>query len=233
MILRYGSYSHADAEVSVSISKQPTYSGVGIRKGYIERWQIRGILHAADGDALRTAILALEQGYGADGYDLVLYASDGSTVRHAMLNSGSPTGTKVVDLAYPEGEGAEYTTYRTYNITVEAEYLSVLGLDSYSETYDFSGGGEAWVMIETITGPPIRQTVRQQTPYRCTQSGNAVGTGARPTVPSPVFPALEHQNERRITYQTPQFLRNGSVMYPVSWSYSFESSTPIFALPPG
>jgi len=233
MILRYGSYTHADSEVSVSISKQPTFNTIGLRKGYIERWQVRGILHAADADTLRTAIETLEAGYGADNYDLVLYASDGVTVRHAMRNAGSPGGVRVMQLDYPEGDGAEYTTYRTYNISLEAEYLTQLGVESYTETYDFSGGGEAWVMVETITGPPLRQTVRQQTPYRCTQSGSSVGGGARPSPPPPAFPGVEHVNERRITYGTPQFLRNGNIQYPLSWSYSFESATPLFALPPG
>jgi hypothetical protein len=138
-----------------------------------------------------------------------------------------------MQLDYPEGDGAEYTTYRTYNISLEAEYLTQLGVESYTETYDFSGGGEAWVMVETITGPPLRQTVRQQTPYRCTQSGSSVGGGARPSPPPPAFPSVEHVNERRITYGTPQFLRNGNIQYPLSWSYSFESATPLFALPPG
>lgn len=233
MILRYGSYSHADGEISLSISQTPTYTSTGLRKGYVSRWSIRGILHGADAAAVASAIASLEAAYGSDGYDLVLYASDGSTVRHAMRNNASPSGVRITALNYPEGDGAEYTTYRTYTIEAEAEYLGFLGLDSYSETYDFSGGGESWVLIETITGPPIRQTVRQQTPYRCQQSGTAVGIGSRPTVPPPVFPAAEHVDQRRISYQTPQYLRNGNTMYPVTWSYSFESASPLFALPPG
>ena len=233
MILRYGSYTHADAEVSVSINKTPTFNGIGQRKGYAERWTVQGILHAADAASLRTALDSLESAYSVDGLDLVLYASDGSSVRHAMRNNGSPQGVRITDFGYPEGDGAEYTTYRTYQFTAEAEYVTNLALDTYSESYEFSGGGERWVLIETITGPPIRQTTQQQTPYRCRQTGNAVGTGGRPAVPPPAFPSAEHTDQRQITYGTPQYLRNGNTMYPVSWSYSFESPTPLFALPPG
>jgi hypothetical protein len=233
VILKYGGYSHSDAEVSVVINKQPTWTNIGTRKGYIERWEVRGILHAADADALRIAMGVLESAYSVDNYDLVLYASDGSTVRHAMLNNGSPTGVKIVDFAYPSGEGAEYTTYRTYSFVAEAEYLTATGFDTYQESFEFSGGSEAWIMITTLFGPPIRQTVAQQTPYRCVQQGNAVSLNARPTPPPPAFPGLEHVNERRIMYATPQFLRNGNTMYPVQWSYLFESSTPIFGFPPG
>jgi hypothetical protein len=134
MILRYGSYSHPDNEVIISISQRPTFNEIGLRSGYVASWSIQGMLQGSSVSDLSTKIIALESAYGADGLDLVLYDSDGSTVRHAMRNTGSRTGVKILDLSYPTGDGAEYVTFRTYTIQAEAEYNQDLGVYSTSET---------------------------------------------------------------------------------------------------
>lgn len=234
MILRYGSYSHADNEVTLSISQRPVYNEVGLRAGYVASWSIQGMILGSSASDLGTKIAALESAYGADGLDLILYDSDGVTVRHAMRNTGSRTGVKILDLSYPTGDGAEYVTYRSYSITAEAEYQQDLGIYSISETYTFGGGGPQKVVIPTLYGPPIEQLVRQQTAYICQQQGQAIGVAAYPTVPGPAFPAAEHRERRRITYNRPTKIgRYGNQMYSVSWSYEFESPSQLFALPPG
>lgn len=234
MILKYGSYAHASGEVTLSISQRAAYNETGNRSGYIASWTISGILHGTDAADVRTKLLALEAAYGSDGYDLVLYAADGVTVRHSMLNAGSRAGVKIVSLDYPTGDGAEYVTYRSYTITAEAEYNQDLGIYSISETYTFGGGGQQKIVIPTLYGPPIEQLIRQQTPYICQQQGQAIGVAAYPTVPGPAFPNAEHRERRRISYSRPTKLgRNGNMMYAVTWAYEFESPSQLFALPPG
>ena len=145
MILRYGSYSHADNEVTLVISQRSTFNEIGARSGYVANWSIRGILQASTEANLRTAIVALEAAYGVDGRDLVLYSSDGTSVRHSMLNAGSRQGVRILDLSYPTGDGSEYTTFRTYQITAEAEYNTDLGILSYTEiTPSAAGGSRKW-----------------------------------------------------------------------------------------
>jgi len=234
MILKYGTYSHADNEVTLSISQRPTFNEVGLRSGYVASWTISGILHGTDGADVRAKLLALEAAYGSDGYDLVLYASDGVTVRHEMRNAGSRQGVRILSLDYPQGDGAEYVTYRSYTIQAEAEYNQDLGIYSISESYSFGGGGQQKVVIPTLYGLPVEQLVRQYTPYTCQQQGQAIGISTWPTAPAPAFPSAEHRDRRRITYNRPtKFGRNGNQLYQVSWSYEFESPSQLFALPPG
>jgi hypothetical protein len=234
MILRYGSYSHADNEVIISISQRPIFNEVGLRSGYVASWSIQGMLQGSSVSDLSTKIVVLESAYGADGLDLVLYDSDGSTVRHAMRNTGSRTGVKILDLSYPTGDGAEYVTFRTYSIQAEAEYNQDLGVYSTSETFTFGGGGQQKVVIPTLYGPPVEQLVRQQTPYTCQQQGQSIGVSTWPTVPGPAFPSAEHRERRRITYSTPSKIgRYGNQMYAVSWAYEFESPSLLFRYPNG
>jgi hypothetical protein len=234
MILKYGTYTHADNEVTLVISQRSTFNEVGARSGYVANWSIRGILQASTEANLRTAIVALEAAYGVDGRDLVLYSSDGTSVRHSMYNTGSRQGVRILDLSYPTGDGSEYTTFRTYQITAEAEYNNDLGILSYTESYTFGGGGQQKVVIPTLYGPPIEQLVRQQTPYTCQQQGTAVGVATWPSVPNPAFPSAEHRDRRRVTYQSPTRLgQYGNQMYSVQWAYEFESPSPLSGRPPG
>lgn len=234
MILRYGTYSHPDNEVMISISQRPTFNEIGLRSGYVASWSVQGMILGTSSSDLATKIAALEAAYGVDGLDLVLYDSDGVSVRHAMRNTGSRTGVKISELSYPTGDGTEYVTYRTYSFTAEAEYQTDLGVFSISESYSFGGGGQQKIVIPTLSGPPVEQLVRQQTAYTCQQQGQAIGVAAYPTVPAPAFPSAEHRDRRRITYNRPSRIgRYGNQMYQVSWSYEFESPSALFALPPG
>jgi hypothetical protein len=60
MILRYGSYSHPDNEVTISISQRPTFNEVGLRSGYVASWSIQGMLQGSSVSGLSTKIIALE-----------------------------------------------------------------------------------------------------------------------------------------------------------------------------
>lgn len=234
MYLAYGSYTHASGEVQLQISRQSTYGENGIRRGSLVRWTIDGRLHAADIASLTTAIAALETAYSVDGYNLALYNDDASLTAHTLISSTSLSGVKIVSLDYPSGDGSQYTTYRDYRITAEAEYsVSSSNILNWNETLSFSGGGPLVVWLPALTGPPQRQIARQQTTYKCQQSGTATGLASYPAAAPPLFgPDVEHVSQRQFSLGTPRLTARGlGTEFPVSWSYSFESSSPLFGLP--
>jgi len=226
--LKYGSYQHADNEAAVRMSKRPLLSDSGTRIGFTETWSIRGILQADTTSALVTATASLDAAYAVNGYDLVLYDGSGNAVR--SLISSSTMGGVVITQGpdYPEGEGAEWANKRVYEITAEAEVLTsgVSNLVSYSETLSFSGGGPLRVYLTTLRGLPQLQETARYTPYVVRQSGNAVGLFARPAPADPLFPgALIRSPE--ITEQTPEFKAGQYKNFGISWSYEFQSASPL------
>jgi hypothetical protein len=233
VIATYGSYSHDDNEVvPVSLSKQVTYDENGVRIGYRHAITIRGVKQAASQGALTTALQALENAYSFNGYNWILRDNSGSPTVHTLMTSGSRTGVKVMGFRYLNDTGAEYTTYRTYEVDLEAEYVtSSPAFVTYEETLTFEGGGTQWVYLPTLYGPPQRQIARQQTPYRCVQAGSAVGFSNWPVLPVPLFPSLEHEDMRRLSKTTPQFLPDGNQRFPITWEYHFESAIPFFGNP--
>lgn len=233
MILKYGTYSHASGEASIVVEKKVNESETGVKISFTETWTITGWLHADDTAGLTTAILALESAYGVNGYDLGLYLDDGATVTaHYMQTALARGGTRVKSLKYPKGDGAEYTTYRQYEIIVEAEFpMGNAGITAYEETVTLTGGGPLYVFLETLTGPPQKQLVKQQTTYKATQAGSATGDIAYPSIPAPLWPDAEHVTRRSIAKMHPRIARQTLTDYTVSWSYEFESSTPLIGSP--
>ena len=232
MILKYGTYSHSDNECTVVIDVNATYNELGNVSGYVEQWSIQAIVQAATAAAVTTAYEAMRTAYSTNGLDMVLYDSDGSTIRHVMSNNGSRKGLQITQFGYPQGQGAEGSTFRTVSITARTEYERDLGLYSRSERYEFNGGGSQFALIPTLIGPPIKQQIRQQTPYRCIQSGSAIGLGAYPSFPPPAFPDDEHTEMRVTAKDSPREIGpRGNRMYPISWQYFFESASPMFGSP--
>jgi hypothetical protein len=234
MILKYGTYAHDNNECALtSITKSVNLSETGERLGYTERWRIRGVKHADTQAALTTALAALETAYAYNGRDLVLYYDDGSTVsQHALYTGTSRSGVRITEFSYPAGEGAEYSTFRTFEIGAEAEYLtSTAGILSWVETITLLGGGEVWALIPTLRGPAQRQVLQQQGTYGAIQSGQSIGYNGWLVPATPIWPQYEHRERRRIERTTPTFLGNGEARYPISWNYEFEAAVPIFGSP--
>lgn len=228
MQLTYGTYTHADNEVTLTISYRPVYER-GVKVKVTAVWTIDGKLQADDVAGLSTAITALEAGYATNGQNLSL----GGTA-HALLSSECIGGTRVTELSYPVGDGAEYVTFRSYRITVEGD-LAVTNttalLTEFTESIRLSGGGPKWVMLTPAIGPPQPQQTRGQMPYVAVQSGSAVGFGQYPTVPPPIWPAAEHRERRQITAGSPKVTAGAAQYYTIQWSYEFESSTPLIGTP--
>jgi hypothetical protein len=142
---------------------------------------------------------------------------------------------RVKSLDFPRGDGAEYSTFRTYRITLEADFPDTAGnLLEYAEALDFEGtGGPRRVFLEVLEGLPQEQIGTERTTTRATQHGRAVGYGTYPVPPPPVWPAAELPHRRRISLRTPERVGNQFARYPVEWHYAFEAVVPLVGTPSG
>ena len=236
MILRYGNYDHALAEAAVVIERSTLQSEDGVPYAVRERWLISGVLQAESQLELTEAIAALCAAYAAPAEEVSLRQGDGATLTaHRLRASDTLGGIRVVmPPSFPAGEGAEYSRYRSYRVVLEADvrlHARDAEILAWSESLEFSGGGPREVYLELRNGPPQRQTVSQETPFRVVQQGRAVGLTGYPLIATPLWPAQEDRPERRIRHLLPRTVGHGrdrtATEYEVTWSYSFHSATPL------
>ena len=235
MYLTYGSYSwDANEAQLVGIDKRVEHNARGYRERVIEKWTVRGIKQAASQAALTTALAAMEAALSQDGLALTFYLDDAATATVHAIAASTLFGVRVKGLRYPSGDGAEYSTFRTWEADFEAEAIASGSnsiLVSFQETLSFQGGGPRFVFLQTITGQPQKQLVAQSTPYRVVQSGSASQLGSYPAVPGPLWPDAEHLEERRISRRGPELGKGFTGEAGVNWSFSFESAVPLNGFP--
>src|SRR5690349_12222462 len=119
MILRYGSFAHDQNECAIVISKRAMYSPRGERTSIRETWHVTGIRHAASQSALTASLADLRNAYSINGRDAGLYLDDGATpTDHLLVSAAAIGGVRVVVLEFPKGDGAEYSTFRTYRLVL-------------------------------------------------------------------------------------------------------------------
>ncbi len=237
MFLKYGNYQHADNEASVVISKEGLFTSAGMPQGVRERWTINGRLQASSQAQLTATIAALAAAYSVQGQDVAFYLDNGQPTSHAIPSAATNGGVRVVvPPSFPEGRGAEYSTFRNYTIVLEAEWLDPNAtLLSWHEVLSFQGGGPQFGYLEPINGLPQKQLLKQFTTFRATQAGEAVGYWSYPAPAAPLWPAAEHLGVREIRYELPHRMGPpGAPVYTqfkVSWSYQFEDAGPLVGAP--
>lgn len=236
MILGYGNYRHANGEVAIVIDKANVLNAAGIALSQEVRWNLQGMLVNQSGNPTTLAgmIRNLENAYSVPNQDLVLFQPDGSTVSSHFLYAGSTLGgvriTKPV--SYPQGTGPQGVTYRTYSIEIAAllPLGAETGLSEFHEEIQSSGGGPARGLLEPLMGLPVEQLRKQNTIYRATQQGRAVGFGAYPTIPGPMWPQALITSPN-ITMGSPQRVGNSYINWPISWIYQYESANQLSGAP--
>ena len=241
MYLRYGSYTHDAFEARVVITREALRNASDVHYANRERWDISGMLLASDQSGVSTAITNLEAAYATGGYDLELLLPDGVTASsHRLLTANCRGGTRIVQpVSFPDGAGGEYSTFRTYSLSVEGEIpisSSQNAITEWRETIAITGtGGPRFIPIECRNGPVQMQTVSQQTPVRAVQRGQAIGYLQYPFAPGPIWPSYELVTERQIEFEAPQLKGSGTSRsyqdYGISWSYSFVAPGPLNGLP--
>jgi len=231
MYLQFGNYKHPSGEVHLSpISRQSLVNEGGQMYGWRERWRIRGFLQAATVPALTTAIQGLQNAYSNLGQTLQLFNDDNSLTAQVLNNMFG--GIRVVTQpSFPVGEGAEYSTFRQYEIEVEGDTrYSGVPLIAWSETVSYTGGGPVFVFLEPINGPPQKQLVKFQSAFRAVQRGSAIGQFGFPQPPPPIWPADLERNPEPAEV-SPR--RHGSQFseFQQDWTYYFASVTPLQGYP--
>lgn len=226
MILSYGGYSHQLDEAAVTITKDQRFDDKNQPVAVVERWVIDGKVFGNDPGEVTSKLRALEAAYGTHNQNVTLTTDEHGVSAHKIVAADTASGVKVLNLSYPTGNGAEYTTYRTYNITLEAEY-DISGLVNpilnYEQVISITGtGGPRFVVRETRFGRPVRQMVSRSTPITVTQSGTCTAYSAYPYPSSPVYPDYEHLERRQIDRMAPKNAgKSEKREYTISWSYSF------------
>jgi hypothetical protein len=231
---RYGSYVHADHETTVSISKQGLENDAGELYAQRVTWNVSGQILGDDTSAVVTACAALEAAYRERGRDARLYDASGNVV--AELTDGNAlTGVRVVQpVAYPLGDGAQFSTFRDYTVVLSADYLLDSGLRSrlraFTEAVTLFGGGPVRDVVECVNAPAQEQVVSAFSAYRATQSGRAVGIFDYPAAPAPLWPA-KLARAGTFTRETPRRINGRDVDFPLSYQFEFVSGTPLLGVP--
>lgn len=232
MFFRYGSYQHASGEVALaSIRKLPAYATSGFRVGTRVLWTIEGALHAANAAALTTAINLLEAYYVPGPFDAGLFEDSGAATAH-YIPAGSTLGGWKTEILYPDGRGAEYALYRKYSINLECTLNEAESqLMEFQERYEYGGGGPKHAVLETLYESAVRQQTVASAKWTASQTGSALGWLARPTPPPALFPNALVESPRIVRESPRSFNRGRPTEWPVSWSYQFESPTPLIGEP--
>ncbi len=233
--LKYGDYEHELEEAAVAIDRRSNLSDTGAPFSIITRWDIEGTLISDTQANLSTAIDDLIAAYASHGQDAQLLFDDDSPTSHVLLSANTWGGVRVVrPPSFPQGRDGEYTVYRNFAVTLEAEER-IDGNEeivSWKETVEIRGtGGPRRAVIEVIAGYPQEQITTTNSMVTATQRGQAVGLTSWPTPPGPLWPDAEQVAERVVTRDHPQAIGSGANRvyreFPRTWSYSFISAIPL------
>lgn len=236
MHVTYGSYA-LDADASeVTISSDIIWNNGGQILAIKHTWEVQGHLGTnSDGEAgINARVIAFLNGVQETPFqDLSLRLSDDTPSVHTLVNSGSISGVRVTNVRFPEGKGPQFSAFRTFGFTAEAEYL-VSGADfltvSFSETIAFAGGGPLYTHLPALIGPPQKQLIYEMTPYEVVQRGEAVGFTRYPVPPVPIWPGALKKSPT-IEKSSPKRNARGYTDWRITWSYEYESATPLIGNP--
>jgi hypothetical protein len=231
VIFSYNGFRHQQNEVSFTIDSQALRSQGNVFYAQRVRWTCRGaILGQTTQAGITAAIEQYQSVYSQDGGDVVFYLDDGVTpTAQALYSADCIGGTRIVQsISFPATYGtAQYIPGYgpDYSFVIEGELALTnqnIILKYHEEVATHGTGGPNIVWIPVAQGPYIQQQTTEQSTYRVTQSGSAVGLYYSPSPPPPIFPAAELGTMREIKYGSPE--QYGLYNWPVSWSYTFESS---------
>jgi len=231
MILKWGSHNHEQDEVGVKIHYRSVFDKFGRRIGDVQEWHILGAVIGTSQSNLTSKLQTLEEAYQTDYQNLGLYLNDGSTAtRHTVDNADTFGGTHVVYFGYVEGPWKmqlEYANRRTFYIVIRAEIrVQPDTLYAWKERLTIKGtGGKKFRYMPSMNAAPEPQDLMQSTTWFYVQQGMAIRRKSYPLQPGPIFPVIEHQEQRRIAYDTPKEIRvNGNELYMITWQYVMEAT---------
>ena len=186
-------------------------------------------------DAIRSAAIALEAAYSYPGLSWEFLHDDDSRSAHSMLTPNL-LGYISAKVAWPNSLNNEYATQRGCQLTLTARYVREPGAYvSYRESFVLIGNGyPRRRVVESVIGPPIKQTLCNYTMYRAIQSGEAIGTTFRPSAPDPYLPAPWYDGDQSSVEKFSGERHLLTQIFPgIRWTYAFSSPTVIPFYNPG
>jgi hypothetical protein len=238
MWVRYGNYTFNENGCALrSSTRIITAPETGRPLRYLTRCSIEGWLEgdsqaelSLEEAALRLALLRPYQ-------DLRLLTDSGATTSVSLINAQSISGVRVLAFDFPGDTGAEFATLRRFTAEVEAEFL-IPGTEnvvlSFTEQLSFTGNGGPDVVLRVPINTPdiVEQEVSPATAFYAVQSGQAVGHTRRPEPNPPKFPAAKQiGKQQQISEFGPKRVGQGFVEFGVSWTYYFQSASPLVEHP--
>ena len=146
--------------------------------------------------------------------------------------SRSSKRVRVASINFPQGI-RPYANINPYEVVLEASYPGNdhLGLQFFKETVETVGtGGPLVLTVPVISGPPVKQTVQNQTIVIVRQSGIAEDNNGYFN-PSPLLPSSERVDQRRIAKIGPDQDGNEARNFQTQWAYTFELASFVSVAP--
>lgn len=246
MQARYGTILFPPNWVAVSRSCRPekeTQTGIPL----IYKWtyncelflytnQTTAALCQADLDNQERII---RNGLAVPNQPFLVFRDDGRLTDMSLYPANCLHGPYVEIYENPVAGKSEYASIRTIRFSINALVPvqgSALVYLSFEESIRSSGtGGPMNEDIATLDGIAVRQQILPISKCSAVQSGSLVCLGQQPTessIPQPIWPDDERQNERQIEKKSPKMYWNGYIEYPISWSYMFvRIGTPFIGVP--
>lgn len=232
-VVRYGSFAFDAGESSWRTNVTTEYAGM-IPTLRVITVSLTGKILGSSATELANRSRLLQNAFWQVGRDLTL-TDDSGVVIESLRSGNSLSGVTCIEgPSFPEGEGAEFVTYRTFTATFQAKYQAQANqalVYNWTQSVTQSGGGPLIVWQPAVTGRPVKVIAQEATTYRATQTGSAMGLIGYPPVPPPAFGAGNLSANPDITYTAPRRVGNGLTDFAVSWTYQFESAGPLKAGP--
>lgn len=227
MIYAHGSYQH---QVHVlDWSKDPEFNSSGLLVRSTTRAIIEGKVSGADQGALKTAILALETAYLSTVVTKSgLLHNDGSTDSAHIINLSGATSENGITCRLrwtSEPQRAEYTTYRSFQIAVQAIFLGP-GADEFeysNRIVRIGDGGPIRVPRLTLGGVIIQQAY-PASPFVGLETGRKVSRAGIVAAKVPAYLLILQHDSKQVDSGTEKG-PDGITRYFATWTYNYLSAT--------
>lgn len=228
--LTYGPYTHQPGECKIDITRSAGVSSQGTIATVLHTWNIAGRLQGDSVAAVNQLVAELQRGYATHGLDVALVGTN-----LGIKSADTLGGIRVVTPPYfPDGGNAEGSTFRSYQIVLEAEIPTgdpAAEVLEWQQSITFTGGGPRFVFLPNLNGLPTKQMVQQATTFRASQIGSAKGLSGYPVPPPPIWVYALHQDTCPVTVGAPTLYGTGSGRqlkdFVITWDYEYEDSAPL------
>lgn len=205
MFVKYGFFQHPINLVGITTNSdvQTNERNVGVAINHVVN--IEGQLRntSTNPKDLDSIIRSMEQAYSSPGYDFGLFHDDGTETVHTWYSHNTIGGIRPMLLSYPKYQGAEYVTFRSFQVRLEFKTpMFVTSFLSFTETLSIEGGGATFDVKPVNFGPGVRQKTRTHNPCRATQSGSATARFVHPEPPKPIWEFALAESVPKITRET-------------------------------